>query len=361
MITEFMVLGGLRNGAASRRWVVPLVLLGVAVCCALSGGLMLPGARAWAAEAGPVIEGTSVTNINERGATLEAQINPQGIATTYEFWVESAVCTGGSATCQRSGHPHKEEEGYIAADSGSKTVSDDVTDLLSEDYFWYWVVAANSAGIAESAHDLFQVTGESPGACPDGCSSGAPVETKPSQESIEQDRIWAEGAPAREAARQQAAKEQAEREAALLKADQPASAVTTSAPPSPAVGSVSLAGTAIPVQRDGAALVKLECVGSSSCSGKLVLAAKIASKGKGKKKAARMTTTTIGTAGFSIPSDETKTVNVELDAAGRALLGVDHGHLGASLAILESAPNPANTQTNNVRLMRAKAFRMRKS
>jgi hypothetical protein len=35
-----------------------------------------------------------------------------------------------------------------------------------------------------------------------------------------------------------------------------------------------------------------------------------------------------------------KTVKIELDAAGRALLSADHGRLGASLAILEPAPSP---------------------
>jgi hypothetical protein len=71
-------------------------------------------------------------------------------------------------------------------------------------------------------------------------------------------------------------------------------------------------------------------------------------EGKGKKRPAR--TVRIGTAGFSIAGDEARTVKVDLDAAGSALLKADHGRLRASLAILELAPNPQNTQTKTVQL-----------
>jgi hypothetical protein len=49
------------------------------------------------------------------------------------------------------------------------------------------------------------------------------------------------------------------------------------------------------------------------------------------------------------------TVKVTLDAFGRALLGADHGRLRASLALLELAPSPENTQTKIVHLVQQKA------
>ena len=140
----------------------------------------------------------------------------------------------------------------------------------------------------------------------------------------------------------------------------PAGGTTTpSTPPSNAAlesGSVSLAGTSVTVQGDGIALVTLNCLGVASCRGKLTLTAKIAAskpKSKGRKQPAR--TATIGTVGFSIAGDETNTVQVKLDAAGRTLLSTDHGRLNASLALLELAPGPENTQTVPVRLAQHKA------
>lgn len=187
--------------------------LALASCAILGGWLVLSGARALAAGSGPAITNVSATNITEHGATLEAQINPEGIATVYEFWVESAVCKGGSPTCEKSGHPREEEQGYIVAGCGGKTVVDDVTGLLSNTYSWYWVVAVSAGGTAESHHNLFEA-GAPPEACPEGCYI---VEVTPPSKSLqgilEASKQYGEEAPAREAARQQAAKEQAEREA----------------------------------------------------------------------------------------------------------------------------------------------------
>lgn len=179
----------------------------------------------------PVISSVSATSITETGAKLEAQINSEGIATTYEFWMETAVCKGGSATCERSGHAQKQEEGYIDSGSGSKTVTDNVTGLLPDTYFWYWIVADNLGGTVESSHGLFQTAGTTPsGSCSGGCPSIPPYERGGSKEAEELSRLFAEGAPAREAARQQAAKEQVEREAAAKRADQPSTTPTSSPP-----------------------------------------------------------------------------------------------------------------------------------
>ncbi len=142
----------------------------------------------------------------------------------------------------------------------------------------------------------------------------------------------------------------------------PAGSTTTpSIPPAstaPETGGVVLAATNVTVQSNGMALVKLECLGIESCQGKVTLTAKSTVKVSGKKKTR---TVVIATASFSIPSDETKTVKVNLDAAGRALLSADHGRLSASLAILQFAPSPENTQAKTVHLIQRKTMKARKS
>jgi Trypsin len=138
----------------------------------------------------------------------------------------------------------------------------------------------------------------------------------------------------------------------------PAAAGGTTPPSPPPTGHLSLAGTRITVQSSGMALVKLECVGEATCDGKLTLTARVTVKAKGGHKAGKHTaitrTVTIGTVSFSTAGDETTTVKVNLDTAGRALLGADHGRCGASLALAELAPGRQNTQTKTVQLVQQK-------
>jgi hypothetical protein len=116
-------------------------------------------------------------------------------------------------------------------------------------------------------------------------------------------------------------------------------------------GGVSLAGTHIATAGDGKSTVKLACTGTSTCRGKLTLTVKV----RGKSGKRRSKTVTIATATFSILPGKTATVGLELDAAGRALLGIDHGRLSVSLTILESSPGPAQTNTDSVHLVQQKA------
>jgi hypothetical protein len=111
-----------------------------------------------------------------------------------------------------------------------------------------------------------------------------------------------------------------------------------------------LNGSSITVQSSGEAIVKLACAGTARCSGKLTLTVKRATK-KGEK----AKTETIGTATFSIPPNETTSIKVTLSAAGKALLSVDHGRLGATLSILKSSPAPSQTHTDSVHLVQQKA------
>ena len=121
-------------------------------------------------------------------------------------------------------------------------------------------------------------------------------------------------------------------------------------------GGVSLTATSVTVQRNGMALVKLECLGIASCHGKLMLTVKDAVKekgvkgeGEGPRRPARSRSGPWDR-GLSIAGDETKAVKVNLNAAGRACWSGSRA-FSASLEILELAPGAKNTQTKTVQLL----------
>jgi hypothetical protein len=348
----------MKESLTRRPFPVRVLLLALVACAVLAGTLALPGARASAAGSAPVVSDVSATTIAEHGATLEAQVNPQGSETSYEFWVECQNPPPGSATCEAVA-ASPQGQGSLAAGSEDQTVRANLTDLQPGTSYWYVIVASSAAGRAESHRR--PLTTQPAGACDAGCPPKAEI----SEQAEEAARISAEENPAREAEREQVAREQAEREAAATQAGQPSTTTPAKTGPSvPATGGVALADTSIAVQGDGIALVQLNCLGIASCHGKLTLTvhgtkaqglgkakdtgkASATGKAKGKKQPHAVK---LGTVSFSISGDEARTVKLELNATGRALLSSDHGHLSASLAILELAPSPKNTQTKTTRL-----------
>jgi hypothetical protein len=94
--------------------------------------------------AAPSINGVSVSGVTEHGATLEAQIDPGGLVTTYEFWIEYGCGIGNHASClwlasKSVGH------GQIAAGDEAQAVSADAA-LEPGHSYDYRVVATNSDG-----------------------------------------------------------------------------------------------------------------------------------------------------------------------------------------------------------------------
>lgn len=310
----------------------------------------------------PTISGESPTGITEYGATLEAQINPEGSETTFEVWIQCERPASGGAPCESAAVSPLGQD-HLAGGSAAETVRGVVTSLQPGYSYTYWFVATNLAGRTEGRHRSLKT--QPSGAC-DG-SLGCPYVSelpewfeKLSEEQSAQTRREYEARHAREleaqhakeAEEQRAGEATEAREAAALKRRKEEEAAMT--------GGVSLAATGISVQRNDMALVKLECLGIESCHGKLVLSAKSGVKARVRKgKKARLVS--IGTTGFTISGNETKTVQVKLDAVGRALLGADHDRLSASLALLELAPNPQNTQTKAVHLIEQKITKARKS
>jgi Trypsin len=125
----------------------------------------------------------------------------------------------------------------------------------------------------------------------------------------------------------------------------------------PETGYLSLASTSVKARSSGTAGVELNCFGIDTCRGELKLTATGAISVQGKRKKRhieKLHDVTIATLGFSIEGDETKGVDIELDSTGRALLGADHGHLSASLAIIELAPGSQPAQSEVVSLTEPK-------
>ncbi len=111
----------------------------------------------------------------------------------------------------------------------------------------------------------------------------------------------------------------------------------------------ALASLTVAVWSEGTAAVKLGWIetGTDTCSGKLMLRAKVKDRNQ------RPKTMLIGTGGFSLPVEGTKIVRLKLDSVGRALLSAAHGRLSASLSIVRLFPGPSAAQTEAVQLTRA--------
>ncbi len=120
-------------------------------------------------------------------------------------------------------------------------------------------------------------------------------------------------------------------------------------------GDVSLEGSTMTVHSGGKMAVKLACIGTSACGGRLTLEGKSA-----RKKRRRAKTEAIGASAFSIPAGKNVIVEFELNAAGRALLGADHGHASATLTVLKSSPAPSQTLVDKVQLAQQPVAKVKK-
>lgn len=109
----------------------------------------------------PSIEGEAVSHVTATDATLEAQINPGGLETTYEVWVGTVSCIefGGPADTCQSTSPGQ-IVGTIRAGGSTQAVSVDVAKawrkLAPNSLYVFSVSAANSAGKTSSDVKVFK-------------------------------------------------------------------------------------------------------------------------------------------------------------------------------------------------------------
>jgi hypothetical protein len=142
------------------------------------GGLMLLGAAPASAAAPPSIESVSATNITAHDATLSAQINPNGLVTTYQFHlvygcplfgneVCPTICPVPPGTCGgRFEVPLP--SGEIPASFETQAVSVDLNavgiTLDPAERYGYTIEATNSAGPpAKGPDQTFTALAEAPG------------------------------------------------------------------------------------------------------------------------------------------------------------------------------------------------------
>ena len=327
------------------------------------------------AASAPTVESESVSDVTERGATLEARIDPGGFETTYAFWVGHDVCSSEVVGYEKQCHVEAMSplgEGYMAGDA-RQLVSAAVTGLEANELYVYVVAAVNSLGhvvaeerqfrtlavggfqsgpppIPENKANPYEPTTE-PGVASGAASSAAQVEREYEEQRANEER--------------KAKQAEEEQEAANRRANQlppalgiPAETVL------PNAGEVSLVGSNIAVRRDGVALVKLGCKAGEGCIGTLTLTVASNSgvhsrsqtlNGKDKDVGAkvgdaRTRKVTIATRRFSIRHGASTTVKLVLNGTGRALLDADHGHLSARLVIVQPELGPQWTSTKDVRL-----------
>ncbi len=131
--------------------------LALLVCCASA-----------AAAAPPSIESESASNITHTDATLEAQIDPGGLETTYEVMLEAPSCQSVNppGSCEASGGVEI-ASGTIPTGASAETVSVDIAhawghSLSPSTSYAYFFRAVNSAGEAFGAQREFETPAASP-------------------------------------------------------------------------------------------------------------------------------------------------------------------------------------------------------
>ena len=127
-------------------------------------GLLSVGSACASAAAAPSIESESASNITATDATLEAQINPNGLETTYEVKLEAPACEGGA--CESTGGVQI-ASGTIPAGSSAQTISVDIAqawghELSPKVRYGYSVNASNSAGQTFGNFKVFETPGARP-------------------------------------------------------------------------------------------------------------------------------------------------------------------------------------------------------
>lgn len=108
----------------------------------------------------PSIEGLSAAHVTETGARLKAQINPNGAATHFSFWVKYDPCQHGAGECPKGPQTEQVGEGNLPAGVRPQVVREQLGSLRHGCLYAYWVDAANSQGEAESSHQTVETTGK---------------------------------------------------------------------------------------------------------------------------------------------------------------------------------------------------------
>jgi hypothetical protein len=140
MLGRLMATAAVSKGAWSRRWSTPLVLLGVAVCCASLPAVSLAATKA------PEVGYLPASSVSTTGATIEVPIDPEGGETSYEIWLTCQSARESNQACGPLTVESQHQQGVLAAGFEQRTVTDPVTGLQPDYLYEYEVVASNSDG-----------------------------------------------------------------------------------------------------------------------------------------------------------------------------------------------------------------------
>jgi hypothetical protein len=139
------------NGSAVAAWVTEGPKSAVE-----ADTLSSPSAKA------PAIDSESVSHVTSTDATLEAQINTEGLETSYEFHLATPPCPSG---CEHLQYIFPLPSGKLLGSSVTQSVSLDLNSagvtLTPGQRYEYWVTATNAGGTATtlSEEKTFAATG----------------------------------------------------------------------------------------------------------------------------------------------------------------------------------------------------------
>jgi Carboxypeptidase regulatory-like domain len=134
----------------------------------------------------------------------------------------------------------------------------------------------------------------------------------------------------------------------------PAPPVLRPPPSAKATETSTLDISTVKLQNSGEAAVKLSCQDTAACAVRLTLAAKVTTHRDRHK---HVKTQIIAGGAFSILAGQTMTFELRLNATGRELLRVAHGHLRATLTVFKVSLGSSSTWIENVELTQEKAKR----
>jgi hypothetical protein len=130
-----------------------LCLIGAGALGLLAGAGIV-GTSVAAATGRPIVAKQSVTHLKATSATLTARINPDGLETKYEFWVNLQPCL--HLECELIVEdPEVRGEGTIPAGDRPVRVHVRLTHLWEGNPYEYWVVASNAAGTVQGPRAAF--------------------------------------------------------------------------------------------------------------------------------------------------------------------------------------------------------------
>jgi len=251
----------------------------------------------------PTVVTGAVSSLTQNSATLGASVNPNGgRVSACEFEYGASASYGSSVPCSA----------LPGMGNSAVAVSAPLGSLSANTTYHFRIIATNPGGASAGGDQAFT---SAPAATT--VTTATPSSTTPSSTTPSSTTPSISALPAR-----------------------------FEAPP--ASCRASLASMTVAVQGDRMAAVKLSWTGTgtNTCSGKLMLRARV----KGRN--ARPKTMLIATGGFSLPAGRVGIVTLKIDGVGRALFSAAHGRLSARLAILKLFPGPSEAQTEVVLLAR---------